>query len=171
MINRLSEEQKKLVENHHNIIYTCLKMLRLSIDEYYDLAAIGLCEAAYNFDSSRNIKFETFSSNCIKKTIYKDFRKKCCKKRNATVLYINDIVNNKEFKYTCEVYNVENEAINNIVCEKFIEYIKTNSEILTIVLLFYCGYKQKQIALMMGISQSKVHMIKKQLKKIILETL
>lgn len=168
---KLSEEQKKLVENHHNVIYASLKMLGLSIDEYYDLAAIGLCEAAYRFDLSRNIKFETFSTNCIRNTIYKDFRKKYCKKRSALTLYINDAVKEIEIKYLEGLYNVENEAFYNIIYEKFIKYIETKPEMLGIVKLFYKGYKQKQIALMMGISQSKVHLIKEQLKTIILELL
>lgn len=168
MKNKLNEEQRKLVENHHYIIYMCLKTLKLSVDEYYDLAAIGLCEAAFNFDCSKNIKFSTFSMNCIKKTIYKEFRKKNCKKRKADIIYVS---NDEELVCKYGLDDIETEAICNIVCKEFMDYIRTKPEIYLIVLLSYYGYTQKQISLIVSISQSKVFLIKKELKNYISERL
>ena len=171
MKNKLNEEQIKLVENHHYIIYMCLKTLKLSVDEYYDLAAIGLCEAAFNFDRSKNIKFSTFSMNCIKKTIYKEFRKKNCKKRKADIIHFEHLSNNEELVCRYGSVDIETEAIYNIVCKEFMDYIRTKPEIYLIVLLSYYGYTQKQISSIMNISQSKVFLIKKELKNYISERL
>ena len=42
----LNEYQQKYAEQNHNLIYGILNDKNLSIDEYYDVAAIGLCKAA-----------------------------------------------------------------------------------------------------------------------------
>lgn len=48
----LTEEQKKLVSDNHNLIYKYAHKHNLSVEDYYDLLAIGLCKAAqiYNPD-------------------------------------------------------------------------------------------------------------------------
>lgn len=45
----MTDEQKQLVEQNHNLIYFYLYRHNLSIEEYYDVAAIGLCKAAITF--------------------------------------------------------------------------------------------------------------------------
>ena len=42
----LTKEQKELVENNHKLIYYYIHKNGLSVDEYYDILAIGLCKAA-----------------------------------------------------------------------------------------------------------------------------
>ena len=54
----LTKEQKELVENNHKLIYYYIHKNGLSLDEYYDILAIGLCKAALNFDESKGIKFK-----------------------------------------------------------------------------------------------------------------
>lgn len=51
----MNDEQRKLVENNHNLIYAILHKYNLPIDEYYDVAAIGLCKAAITFDAEKDI--------------------------------------------------------------------------------------------------------------------
>lgn len=41
----LTDEQRKLVVTYHFIIDETLKAMNLDYDEWYDVAAIGLCEA------------------------------------------------------------------------------------------------------------------------------
>ena len=57
----LTKEQKELVENNHKLIYYYIHKNGLSVDEYYDILAIGLCKAALNFDESKGIKFVTYA--------------------------------------------------------------------------------------------------------------
>lgn len=45
----LTEEEQKLVEDNHDLIYMMADCLELDIDEYYGLLAIGLCHAAQKY--------------------------------------------------------------------------------------------------------------------------
>ena len=58
---RLTEEQKQLAADNHNLIYGFQREHRLSVDEYYDICAIGLCKAAAKFDPSQEYKFATLA--------------------------------------------------------------------------------------------------------------
>ena len=42
----LTQQQQQLVEDNHKLIYFYLYRNSLSVDEFYDVAAIGLCKAA-----------------------------------------------------------------------------------------------------------------------------
>ena len=49
----MTEEQRKLVEDNHNLIYSFLQKYHLTIDEYYGLAAIGLCKAGKTYNGQK----------------------------------------------------------------------------------------------------------------------
>ena len=42
----MTDDQKKLVEDNHLLIYKVINDMKLSTECNYDLAAIGLCKAA-----------------------------------------------------------------------------------------------------------------------------
>ena len=65
---RMTDEQRKMVEQNHNLIYDFLYKQNLDTEEYYDIAAIGLCEAAIKYDSKRS-KFSTFAYRCMKSEV------------------------------------------------------------------------------------------------------
>lgn len=72
MSGKLNDKQRKLVEDNHNIIYHYLHSRNLSLDDvedWYGLAAIGLCKAALAYDETRNVKFSTLAYICIHRTI------------------------------------------------------------------------------------------------------
>lgn len=50
---KLTEKQRKLVSDNHNLIYWYAYKNNLSIDDYYDILAIGLCKAAKHFDETK----------------------------------------------------------------------------------------------------------------------
>lgn len=56
----LTLEQQKMVKENHNLIYAFLNKYKLSID-YYGSAALGLCKAAMNYDSSFGTAFSTYA--------------------------------------------------------------------------------------------------------------
>lgn len=56
----LSDEQRKIAEENHNLIYSFARKKNLDIDEFYDLLAIGLCKAAYYFKPNKG-KFSTIA--------------------------------------------------------------------------------------------------------------
>lgn len=57
-------DYQQMVESNHNLIYSFLQKHNLGEDFYGD-AAIGLCNAAMSFDSSRGASFSTFAYSCM----------------------------------------------------------------------------------------------------------
>ena len=65
---KLNDEQRKLVEQNHNLIYSAMTkcgIRRQDFDDYYGFAAIGLCKAAIDYDKTRCISFSTYAYLCI----------------------------------------------------------------------------------------------------------
>lgn len=60
----LTKQQQNLVTENHNLIYKFAKMKHLPIDDYYDILAIGLCEASKVFDSDSG-EFSTVAFRCM----------------------------------------------------------------------------------------------------------
>ena len=48
----MTRESQRLVEDNHNLIYKFLRNHNLE-DDWYDVAAIGLCKAANNYNSDK----------------------------------------------------------------------------------------------------------------------
>ena len=57
----MTEKQRKLVADNHNLIYSFLIEHGLDVEEFYDLAAIGLCKAAMKYDETRSNVFSTLA--------------------------------------------------------------------------------------------------------------
>lgn len=58
----LTEEERKLVEDNHNLIYIVADCMEIDADEYYGLLAIGLCHAAQKYKKrKRAYNFEEFA--------------------------------------------------------------------------------------------------------------
>lgn len=55
----LTEAQQQLATDNHNLIYSFLKKYNLKIDDWYDVAAIGFCKAARDYDASRDATFSS----------------------------------------------------------------------------------------------------------------
>lgn len=63
----LNDKQRKLVEDNHSLIYFYAKKYKVPIEEYYDVLAMALCYAAYNYDESKG----AFSTLAIKTMYFK----------------------------------------------------------------------------------------------------
>ena len=66
---RLTEEQKELVTKNHDLIYAYAHKKNISIDEYYDVLAIGLCKAAKTFDKNKGM-FSTLAYRCMENELF-----------------------------------------------------------------------------------------------------
>ena len=80
MSMKLSDEQQQLVLENRNLVhYIVLNMgITQKVQDYEDLVSIGtigLIKAAISFDISKEIKFATYASRCIKNEILMYFRK------------------------------------------------------------------------------------------------
>lgn len=63
-MEQLTLKQKKLAEDNHNLIYLFAKNNHLSIDDYYGILAIGLCNASKIYDESKG-RFSTIAYRCM----------------------------------------------------------------------------------------------------------
>ena len=76
--NKLTKEQQKLVaENEYIIKYVFNKLHTIqNYDDFYGNAAIGLCEAARNYDTNKGVPFFAFAVPYIKFKIFKEYNKR-----------------------------------------------------------------------------------------------
>lgn len=97
MSQTLNEQQRKLVEDNHNLIYSFLNSHHLSLDaveDWYGTAAIGLCKAALIYDESRGSKFSTLAYLCMDNEVKMIMRnnRKCV----STVASLDDEVRSSD---------------------------------------------------------------------------
>ena len=64
----LTDDQRKLAEDNHRLIYGYAYKKQLDIDEYYGILAIGFCKAAKAFDNSKRA-FSTFAYACMENEV------------------------------------------------------------------------------------------------------
>ena len=153
----LDEQQKKLVEKNHNLIYHTLHKYKLNEEEYYDILAIGLCKAAIKFDPERS-KFSTFAM----KVMYNEFlmhdRDENANKRkvNKNTLSLNYRMKDpKNESRTCEFGDLLTDCREPFmdVIHMYLPDILTEQELL-VCKLSYNGYNQTQIGEKLGVTQS-----------------
>lgn len=123
-ISKLNNEQRKLVEENHNLIYSFLNKQALSIDEWYDVCAIGLCKASLSFNG--DTKFSTFAYKCMLNSVRSVMRRNNL--FNIETLSLSTEVSSVSEKvtYTLDEFisskqNTEAEALGKIWAEWFIE--------------------------------------------------
>lgn len=93
----LTEEQRKLAEENHNLIYKYMGNNDLDFSEWYDLLAIALCRAAYNYDY-KSSQFSTFAFNSFKMAYLTEIRNQNTrlKRTNGSVLSLNTEYNDDD---------------------------------------------------------------------------
>lgn len=138
---RLTPEQSEIVANNEKLIYWYLNLKGLDIDEWYDLLAIELCKTIIKHDVSLGSLANYFKIRCDG-IVSKEFRKRNAKKRYHVPVEYADECNGELIDFDL------------IALEQFIE--NSNCDVLK---LKFQGYSQKEIAEIIGISQSQVSRI------------
>lgn len=165
---KLTEEQKKLVEDNHNLIYSFMNKEHLFIDEYYDICAIGLCKAAYYYNAEFS-NFSTFAYKVMNNEVKQHFRKmfKEAAIPEDKIMYYNSLIDDSE-KYSFLYFipdksaSTEAECLSKIYLDEYIKKIPERDR--KILLLCYLGYTQMEVSKIIGISQSQVSRIQKAFK-------
>lgn len=162
----ITDYQKQLVIDNHNLIYRFLNKEKLNIDDWYDLAAIGMCKAAKMFKEDTS-KFSTYAFRCMFNEVYSEKRKELYKRTipESEILYYNAEYENDsgskvefidKFHTDC---NIENDCIHKVSLQK--AYSKMKEEYKPIIKLFLQGYKQVEIMKIVGCSQPHVSRVMK----------
>lgn len=172
----MTDEQKKLVEDNHSLIYLVINNMGLSVEDNYDIAAIGLCNAAIGYDSKK-YNFSTFAYKCIRNEIMKDFVAKKRQKRaldsniisyDAPLRLKHDDGDGEEITLLEQIKSaesVESEAISRIMYAEVVQELgKTDRKVLK---FFEIGLKQREIAEIMGVTQANVSRVKRRVEKML----
>lgn len=170
-MEKMTPEQQKLVTDNHNLIYSFLHSKNLSIEEWYDAAAIGLCKAAIGFKEEKSC-FSTYAYLCMNCTIGIIKRTERASKTipEACLVYYDSNFQSGEETQIATILdvipggeNTEDQAISNFTFEQIEEDMKENEK--QIMELFSAGYKQMEIAAIMNCSQPQVSRIKAKIIK------
>lgn len=153
------------------MIYTFLQKYHLSLEDYYDLAAIGLCKAGSKFDGSKS-KFSTYAYKCMFTTVFTEIRDRKAEKRipDYQVVYYQTELDDSNggdtstfLNYIPSKENVEENVLSEIIFEEYMSKLKERDK--QIFILFSDGYKQREISKIVGCSQAQVSRVRKKLCK------
>lgn len=159
----LTKEQKELVEKNHKLIYYYIHKNGLSVDEYYDILAIGLCKAALHFDESKGIKFATYALFVMRNEHLLNERLKKGKKRNASVVSLSTTIKEDHNDITLgDCISGDRDVFDSLILLD-IDKILKDETLIKICKLAFAGYNQREMREYIDLSQS---MISRKLKKI-----
>lgn len=167
----LSEQQRKKVEENHNLIYGYAKTYNVSVEEHYDLLAIGLCKAIINYDNSKG-EISGFAYKCMNNEMIDYFRSFNGKSRVPTECIIS---------YDAPTGN-EEEGSNATVLDTITDSHYTDEEVIhsqtyidmlsllneketKIAMYMEQGMTEKEIAFIMNCSQQNVNRMRNNIKK------
>lgn len=156
-MDKLTEEQVKMVEGNHNLIYWYLNKRGLEYSEYYDLLAIVLCETAVNYlveKGSFSTYFKIRADSAINKEVRKLYAQKRIHCESVTTIDENYNFINPELERDIH------DPYNNLCFKELL-----NGEYGEVLKLVYEGYTQTYIAKKLNITQSEVSRILKRIRK------
>ena len=155
---KLTEEQKKLVEENHNLIYWFAKKYHVPIEEYYDVLAQGLCMAAYHYDPSK-CSFSTYAYLCMNTIMHVEYRKTLRKSEipQGNIFHYENAWQLSDLIPTNE--KTENKVIDKISYENLTSLLNDilndkDKEVLSYILN---GLTMREIAKIEGTSHQAIH--------------
>lgn len=168
-MEKLNEEQKVLVENNHGLIFKFAKDRDIDIEEYYGLLAIGLCKAALIFDESLGFKFSTIAFRCMYRE-YRTFIQYLFRDKMVPQYEIISYNTGLNYLEGDEYYSdLMIEAINNnlsdysrVNVENFYSHLSDKEKFVLNKIL--CGYKEREVAVILGCTKQNVGYIKTKIK-------
>lgn len=152
----LTDEQRKLIEDNHNLIYSFLHKYDYDPEEYYGLAAIGLCRAAKLYDVSKG-SFSTYAYRAMRGCVINDIRERSAAKRipeNLIDSYNNDICTEDggivEYLDTLTSNeDLEKEVVEKVLVESCMAKLSDRDRLIFNLLIK--GYDYREIAKIVGV--------------------
>lgn len=152
------------------MIYSFLYKYHLDVEEWYDIAAIGLCKAANTYNNDKS-EFSTYTYKCMYTTIIMEKRKENAMRtipQNQIVYYENQVNESSKDNDTSTFLNyipskqdIENETISALSLENIENELVGNKK--KVFLLLREGYTQCEISKIIGISKQRVSKIKQEI--------
>lgn len=142
----------------------------MDVEEWYDIAAIGLCKAANTYNNDKS-EFSTYAYKCMYTTIIMEKRKENAMRtipQNQIVYYENQVNESSKDNDTSTFLNyipckqdIENETILALSLENIENELVGNKK--KVFLLLREGYTQCEISKIIGISKQRVSKIKQEI--------
>lgn len=155
----LNEEQRKLAEANHDLIYWFMHKYNLcspnAIEDWYGVCAIGLCKAAMMFDETRGATFSTFASKCMFTEMRSSLRKKRINEIHFDPYLWNVYIDEPDADFaqdSDEYIDIKNLYLD--ILEKL-----TPKQKAVIIDIFEHDYSQLEVANKRSISRQRVNMI------------
>lgn len=147
---KLTPEQQSIVAENHNLIYWYLNMRHLEESEWYDMLAIELCHAVMVYEPSKGALSTIFKQRADWMT-HNEHTKSKTQKRNAINVRFTEGVHDSECPSNIESYA----EIQDWIDSDETGILKLKAE----------GYKNKEIARILGITPNTVYRILKKKKE------
>ena len=183
LVAKLSEGDKsareKLIEHNLRLVVYIAKKFESSnvdLDDLISVGTIGLIKAVNSFDGNKQIKLATYASRCIENEILMHLRKVVRTKSEMSldeplnvdwegnVLLLSDVLGT-ESDVTCK--DVENDEEKDILIKTFKQLPPRERQIVRLRFGLLGAQKktQKEIADLLGISQSYISRLEKKVMK------
>lgn len=165
----MTKEQEQLVTDNYKLIYFFLNKWGKTIEDYYDICAIGLCKAAITYDSSKDVKFATYAGVCIENEIKIELRNM---KKYSAPMYSLDMTFNNTSDGAGEIAFVENLTTGLSAYDEILPYQLDkvlNAREYKLVALILQDYTQVEIGNIIGISQAQVSKMFSKIKQKLLK--
>ena len=165
----LSKRQQEFVEKNHNLIYKAINKHNLNMEDFYGVAAIGLCKAALTFDESRGFKFSTYAMTVMDNAIKQEFRRnekehKMMIESLETVILVGESGEELTLGDTIQSPRFEDSSDASVDINNILK--KLTVQELNVILRLLRGMKQSDIAVEIGVSRSRIHLIMQAIKKL-----
>lgn len=165
----LTKKQQELVEKNHNLIYEFAKNKNISLDEYYGILAIGLCQAALAFDEDRG-KFSTIAYCCMNNKLseyYRYINKQCAIPESKIFSYDIQLTDDESCSTFVDMiaddYCVHDAVVGKIMSKSILNTLSDTEKMICNYLID--GMKQSEIADMLGCSRQNVGHYVQQIRK------
>lgn len=171
----MTDAQEKIIVDNYQLVHGFVHKYGQSFVHEYDesvqIASLGLCYAALNYDETKS-KFSTYAYHCMIREFLKIARSNKTKRRDFSTISLQTPMQNSEgdeFSCLADLIPYDEIGFQEIELKNQIEYAlsKFSGKQLEIVKYFIENGKcnQKNAAKLFGVSQSYISRILKRFKK------
>ena len=142
-----TEEEKRLAENNHDLVYQFLKAHNYSMEDYYNIVVFGYLKGIQKYcryvGNSAGNNLDGICWNCMRSEMKSHFKMETAKKRQPAEMTIKKIPSAEEEVLVTEILK---SVMENLTIRQ--------QNIITLKLL---GYSNAEICLMMEMSKSSYY--------------
>lgn len=159
----MTEEQKRLAEDNHELIFGYMRKYRLD-EESYGILALSLCQAAQTYDNEK-AAFSTYAYSSMRLNMQRDWRKEKAQRRGGGQMVLSLDYGYKGSEKECNLNNVvgeetdmETKLIEKEIIKEAIVFLreKLSEEDLEIFAMYLEGMKQREIGAKCGKTSAAV---------------